>query len=110
MMPRSVTRPTVAASCSSRPIRRDRARVFELEVPADELLGVGVELLPLLVGELEPGELRVGGELGPGAVEVGERGVDRAVGPGPPHQVLEREVHERALAAGADGGSGSRSM
>ena len=31
----------------------DRARVFDLEVAADEHLGVGVELRPLLVGELE---------------------------------------------------------
>ena len=71
---------------------------LELEVPAQELLGVGVELLPLGVGELELRELGVGRELGPGALEVGERGIERALGRRTPHEVLQREVHEGALA------------
>ena len=77
---------------------RDLARVFHLEVAAEEHLGVGVERRPLLFGELELGELRVGGELLGGPREVEQRVLDRALGRRPPHQVLEREVHERALA------------
>ena len=43
-----------------------RARVLELEVLAHQRLGVGVELGPLLVGEVEVGEVGVGRELDPG--------------------------------------------
>ena len=77
---------------------RDRARVLDLEVAPEQHLGVGVERRPLVLGELELGELGVGRELAGSPGEVGERGVDRALGRRPPHEVLECEVHERALA------------
>ena len=59
----------------------DVARVFHLEVALDEHFGVGVERRPLLVGELEVGELGMGGDLGLGAREVGERGLDACARP-----------------------------
>ena len=80
------------------PDRHDRGGVLELEVLADEHLGLGVELLPLVERELELGEVGVGREVGAGAVEVGEGVRERAGRRVAEHQVLERPVHERALA------------
>ena len=70
------------------PDRPHRAGVFEREVALDEQHRVGVELRPLLVGEHEVGEIGVGGELDPGAVEV-ERARRRA---------CARRVGDRAAA------------
>ena len=99
MMPRMVTPALVCALDAELDAEDgDVARVFHLEVLADEHLGVGVERRAFLFGELELGELRMRGDLGLGPDEIGERGVDRALGRRPPHEVLQREVDERALA------------
>ena len=75
----------------------DGGRVLELEVVAQETLGVGGEVGLLLGGELEPGVLGVGAELGPGLVEAGESGDQRALAGLAAEQELEGAVHERAL-------------
>jgi len=75
----------------------DGARVLELEVLAHERLGLGVELRPLLVGEVEVGEVGVGRELDPRLREIGEAGVEGALVGGAVEQELERPVHEGAL-------------
>ena len=77
--------------------RADGARVLQLEVLADQRLGVGVELRPFLVGEHEVGEVGVRGELDAGAREIGQRGVERALVGRAVEEQLERPVHERAL-------------
>ncbi len=78
-------------------------RVLHLEVLAQQHLGVGVELRPLLLRELELGELGVRHELVGGAGQVAECDLDGAFGGGPPQQVLECEVDEGALARGRRG-------
>ena len=87
------------------------ARVFHLEVAADEHLGVGVELRPLLVGELELGELGVGGELAPrpGARSASAVSIVRSAA-GRHIRCWSARCTSVPLLAGADGGSGSRSM
>ncbi len=63
--------PEIGLELQLQPDGPDRARILELEVLADERLGVGVELRPLRLGELEVGEVGVGRELDAG------RGRDR---------------------------------
>ena len=97
MMPRRRTPPRSASSFSSRPIGSHGARVLELEVAPHERLGLGVEALPLGLGEVEVGEVGVGRELDAGVGEVGEAGVDRALVGRAIEQQLQRAVHQRAL-------------
>ena len=86
-------------------------RVFDLEVAADEHLGVGVELRPLLVGELELGELGVGLELGRGPVRDRRARSSSVRSAGGRHiRCWSARCTSVPLLAGADGGSGSRSM
>ena len=89
----------------------DVARVFHLEVAAEEHLGVGVERRPLLVGELELGELGVGGELlgRPGRGRASAASIVRSAG-GRHIRCWSARCTSVPLLAGADGGSGSRSM
>ena len=112
MIPRMTTPSAVSAvTRSSTPSTVIVARVLDLEVAADEHLGVGVERRPLLVGELELGELGIGGELG------ARRGRDRASAASIVRSAGGRHIRcwsarctSVPLLAGADGGSGSRSM
>ena len=82
MMPRMVTPSEVVGGDAQLDTEhRDLAWVFDLEVTTQQDFGVGVETRPLLVGELELRELRVGRELLTGPREVDQRVVDRALGP-----------------------------
>ena len=92
--------------------RPDRRRVLELEVAADELLGVGVEELPLGVGlSSRPVNSGSRGEVGPGAVEVRERGVEGALAARDgPSAARARGARACPCWPAADGGSGSRWM
>ena len=99
MMPRIVTPSFVFARDAQLDAQhRHLARVFHFEVAPDEDVCVGVERRPFLVGEVEVGELGVRGDVGRGPVEILERDLERPLGGRAPHQVLEGEVDERALA------------
>ena len=101
MMPRIVTPSSVVAETrSSTPSDAHRARVLHLEVAADEDLGVGVELGPLLLGEVELANSASASSSRRARCEILERGLEGAFLGRAPHQVLEREVDERALAGG----------
>ena len=86
---------------------------FELELQADRPHRAGVFELEVALRRATPasasncahsssvsdevGEIGVGGELDPGAVEVDQRGVERALVGWAVEQELERPVHQRAL-------------
>ena len=107
MIPRMTTPSAVSAvTRSSTPSTVIVRGILDLEVPPQEHLGVGVEPGPLLVGEIEMRELGIGGDLLDGPGEVEEPVLDRPIGRRPPHQVLEGEVHEGALARGRRRGLG----
>ena len=96
-MPRSRVRPEVGLELELQADGADGARVLELEVLAHQRLGVGVEAGPLLLGEVEVGEVGVGCELDPGRAEIGERGVEGALVGRPVEEQLERPMDQRAL-------------
>ncbi len=112
MMPRIVT---PAVVCRADPEldaeHRDVARVFHLEVAADEDLGVGVERGPLLVGEVEVRELGVRRRPRPRPAARSASAASIVRSAGGRHMRCWRARWTRVpLLAGADGGSGRRSM
>ena len=76
---------------------RDHRGVFEQELVANQLLGLGDELGRLVIGQPELDELGVGLQLDGSIGEAAQGGFDGAGGGGQGEQPLEGRVHQRAL-------------